>query len=61
MQIDITPAELETILSALDWYEDDRRECARHERSEADAEEQESAADEARTLLEKLSSYQEQK
>ena len=57
MRIELKPEEFDRILIALEWYIDDREECAdQEERSiyDAGADESRRAAQESSELLEKL-------
>lgn len=57
--IELTPTEFDRILIALNWYIDDREECAKIEAAtiyDAGAEESRSAARDASDLLSKFQS-----
>ena len=57
MLIELTVDELERIVRALDWYIDDREECAKEERrwlNGSEARESQRAARKASALREKL-------
>jgi len=54
LTLELTASEIQTLLEALDWYADDRYECAKHTTDKEDEADQVDAARDAGAIYDRL-------